>query len=107
MSHLKLQKIDLHLAKFFFHVYKIFKQKINNLVNISGLFYKEIYRPTSPRNIHFITLAVYLTMYQVVVKTGSVDGAGTDADVYIRINGTTGYIEKELETPGDDFEEGR
>ena len=78
-------------------------------MNSSGLFSKEIYRPTSPRNSIFIsfTLAVHLTWYQVSVKTGSVDGAGTNADVYIRINGTTGYIEKELDNPGDDFEEGR
>ena len=43
----------------------------------------------------------------MVVKTGSVYGAGTDADVYIRINGTTGYIEKYLDEEGDDFKRGR
>ena len=51
---------------------------------------------------------MYLTWYQVVVKTGSVNGADTDADVYIRINGTTGYIEKLIDDEGrNDFEKGR
>ena len=53
------------------------------------------------------TLALYSTWYKVVVKTGTVDGADTDANVYIRINGTTGYIEREIDGPGNDFEEGR
>ena len=53
------------------------------------------------------SLALYLTWYKVVVKTGTVDGADTDANVYIRINGTTGYIEREIDGPGNDFEEGR
>jgi len=48
-----------------------------------------------------------MTWYQVVVKTGNITNAGTDAYVYIRINGTTGYIEQELDTEGDDFEKGR
>ena len=76
---------------------------------MSYLCFKEIYRPTSPRNSIFISviLAVYLTWYQVVVKTGSAHGAGTDSNVYIRINGTTGYIEKQIDNPGNDFEEGR
>jgi len=43
----------------------------------------------------------------VVVKTGTVDGAGTDANVYIRINGTTGYIEKEIDNEEDNREKGR
>jgi len=51
-------------------------------------------------------VAVYLTWYQVVVKTGTVDGAGTDANVYIRINGTTGYIEKEIDNEEDNREKG-
>ena len=51
---------------------------------------------------------MYLTWYQVLVKTGSVRDAGTDANVYIRINGTAGYIEKELDNKGiDDFVKGR
>ena len=43
----------------------------------------------------------------MVVKTGSVDGAGTDANVYIRINGTTGYIEKAIDDEEDNHENGR
>ena len=50
---------------------------------------------------------VYLTWYQVVVKTGNIESAGTDADVYIRINGTTGYIEKEIDNEKNNFENGR
>ena len=51
---------------------------------------------------------MYLTWYQVVVKTGSVNDSGTDDDVYIRINGTTGYIEKLIDDEGrNDFEKGR
>jgi len=53
------------------------------------------------------TLAVYLTWYQVVVKTGNIEAAGTDAYVYIVINGTTGYIEKILDDANDNFEKGR
>ena len=53
------------------------------------------------------TLALYLTWYQVVVKTGNVNGAGTNANVYIRINGTTGYIEKQIDDEEDNYEKGR
>ena len=53
------------------------------------------------------TLALYLTWYQVVVKTGNVNGADTNAHVYIRINGTTGYIEKEIDNEEDNYETGR
>ena len=51
---------------------------------------------------------MYLTWYQVIVKTSNVRAADTNANVYIRINGTTGYIEKRLDNEGiDDFEKGR
>lgn len=45
--------------------------------------------------------------YTIEVKTGNVTGAGTDADVYIRLLGTldtTNYME--LDNPGDDRERG-
>ena len=50
---------------------------------------------------------MYLTWYQVVVKTSNIRAADTNANVYIRINGTTGYIEKELDNEEDNFEKGR
>ena len=50
---------------------------------------------------------MYLTWYQVVVKTSNVHAADTNANVYIRINGTTGYIEKHLDNEEDNFEKGR
>ena len=43
----------------------------------------------------------------MVVKTGTVDDASTDGHVYIRINGTTGYIEKEIDNEANNFEKGR
>jgi len=43
----------------------------------------------------------------VVVKTGNIEGAGTDAYVYIRINGTTGYIETQIDDEKNNFEKGR
>lgn len=51
-------------------------------------------------------VAVYLTWYQVVVNTGNVEGAGTNANVYIRINGTTGYIENQIDNEEDNYEKG-
>lgn len=50
---------------------------------------------------------MFLTWYQVIVRTGSVSGADTNVNVYIRINGTTGYIEKLLDDEEDNFEIGR
>ena len=50
---------------------------------------------------------MYLTWYQVVVKTSNIRAADTNANVYIRINGTTGWIEKELNNEEDNFETGR
>ena len=43
----------------------------------------------------------------MLVKTGNVAGADTNAHVYIRINGTTGYIENEIDNEKDNFEKGR
>ena len=43
----------------------------------------------------------------MVVKTGTVHGAATDAYVYIRINGTTGYTAKKLDNEEDNFEKGK
>ena len=43
----------------------------------------------------------------MVVKTGTVVDAGTDANVYIRINGTIGYIEKQIDNEEDNYEKGR
>jgi len=43
----------------------------------------------------------------VIVKTGSEHAADTDANVHIRINGTTGYIEEKLDNEDDNFEKGR
>ena len=43
----------------------------------------------------------------MVVKTGNVKGAGTDDYVYIRINGTTGFIEKNIDDEKNNFEKGR
>lgn len=46
--------------------------------------------------------------YQVGVKTGSDAGAGTDADVFIKIIGTKGTTDKhELSSSRDAFEQGQ
>jgi len=45
--------------------------------------------------------------YTVKVYTGSRDGAGTDADVYITLFGYAGECrERQLDTTADDFEAG-
>lgn len=45
--------------------------------------------------------------YDIYVKTGNVDGAGTDANVYIQIFGSKGTSRKYLlDLSGDDFEKG-
>lgn len=45
--------------------------------------------------------------YRVSVKTGDIDSAGTDADIFITLKGTNGTSnEVELDSPRDDFERG-
>lgn len=45
--------------------------------------------------------------YRVTIKTGNVDGAGTDAGIFITFHGAKGVSnECELDSPGDDFERG-
>ena len=51
--------------------------------------------------------SVNLTWYQVVVKTGTRHGASTNANVYIRINGTAGYIESLIDDEKNNFGKGR
>jgi hypothetical protein len=48
------------------------------------------------------------TSYKIIVQTGSVKGAGTDANVYLTIEGTSGKVEHEhLENSKENFERGR
>ena len=47
------------------------------------------------------------TDYRIVVQTGDVKDAGTDADVYITLFGENGNSgERMLDSPGNDFERG-
>ncbi len=47
-------------------------------------------------------------MYKIVVITGNVRGAGTDADVFITIVGDKGKVDRELlSNDKDNFERGR
>ena len=45
--------------------------------------------------------------YRVTIKTGTMDGAGTDAGIFVTFHGARGVSnECELDSPGDDFERG-
>lgn len=49
----------------------------------------------------------YSAFYQFVIRIGDRDGAGTDADVFVKLHGTLGTSsEYELDSPMDDFERG-
>jgi hypothetical protein len=48
-----------------------------------------------------------ITTYRIVVVTGAMKDAGTDADVYITLFGTEGNSgERQLDNSGNDFERG-
>ncbi|MDF0665813.1 MAG: PLAT/LH2 domain-containing protein [Nitrospira sp.] len=48
-----------------------------------------------------------LTTYEITVVTGDVEGAGTNAGVYIRVSGSKGASEYELDNPRDNFQRGQ
>ena len=49
-----------------------------------------------------------MTIYQIVVYTGSEENSGTDANVYITLFGENGNSdERELDNPENNFEKGR
>ncbi|MFE7541015.1 PLAT/LH2 domain-containing protein [Streptomyces platensis] len=52
-------------------------------------------------------IGVAQRQYRIAVYTGNKDGAGTDANVYITINGTRGFVKHKLDNSEDNFERGK